>query len=177
MRTTTAIVLALWAIGWHTNACAYRPFNGTDASVAGSGEMELELGPVGFLREGPQRTLIAPAWTLNYGVRPCWQVVIKGQGTHGLSAGNNGSRLYLAVVLDLCARKVVGWAMAPDMQAMLVCRALQLAAAQRRPARRLIAHSDRGSQYASTAHQALLTKNGLMGSMSRKGNCWAWCLT
>ena len=80
--------------------------------------------------------------------------------------------LYLAVVLDLFARKVVGWAMAPDMQASLVCRALQLAIVQRQPAAGLIVHSDRGSQYASAAHQGLLVKHGLVGSMSRKGNCW-----
>jgi len=80
--------------------------------------------------------------------------------------------LYLAVVLDLFARKVVGWAMSPDMQATLVCRALQLAIVQRQPAPGLIVHSDRGSQYASAAHQALLSKHGLVGSMSRKGNCW-----
>ena len=80
--------------------------------------------------------------------------------------------LYLAVVLDLFARKVVGWAMAPDMQASLVCRALQLAIAQRQPDAGLIVHSDRGSQYASAAHQALLTQHGLVSSMSRKGNCW-----
>lgn len=80
--------------------------------------------------------------------------------------------LYLAVVLDLFARKVVGWAMAPDMQSSLVCRALQLAIVQRQPTPGLIVHSDRGSQYASATHQALLTKHGLVGSMSRKGNCW-----
>ena len=80
--------------------------------------------------------------------------------------------LYLAVVLDLFARKVVGWAMAPDMQATLVCRALQLAIVQRQPAAGLIVHSNRGSQYASAAHQALLVQHGLIGSMSRKGNCW-----
>ena len=80
--------------------------------------------------------------------------------------------LYLAVVLDLFARKVVGWAMAPDMQATLVCRALQLAIVQRQPAPGLIVHSDRGSQYASAAHQNLLSKHHLVGSMSRKGNCW-----
>ena len=80
--------------------------------------------------------------------------------------------LYLAVVLDLFARKVVGWAMASDMQATLVCRALQVAIAQHQPAPGLIVHSDRGSQYASAAHQAVLDKHGLIGSMSRKGNCW-----
>jgi putative transposase len=80
--------------------------------------------------------------------------------------------LYLAVVLDLFARKVVGWSMAADMQAGLVCRALQLAIAQRQPAPGLIVHSDRGSQYASAAHQSILNKHGLVGSMSRRGNCW-----
>ncbi len=80
--------------------------------------------------------------------------------------------LYLAVVLDLYARKVVGWSMAPSMHAELVCAALQLAIAQRQPAPGLIVHSDRGSQYASALHQALLSRHGLIGSMSRKGNCW-----
>ena len=80
--------------------------------------------------------------------------------------------LYLAVVLDLFARKVVGWAMAPNMQAGLVCRTLQLALVQRRPARGLIVHTDRGSQDASALHQALLVEHGLVGSMRRKGNCW-----
>jgi len=83
-----------------------------------------------------------------------------------------GGWLYLAVVLDLYARKVVGWAMAPTMHAELVCSALQLAIAQRQPAPGLIVHSDRGSQYASASHQALLARYGLVGSMSRKGNCW-----
>ena len=80
--------------------------------------------------------------------------------------------LYLAVVLDLYARKVVGWAMAPSMHAELVCTALQLAIAQRQPPAGLIVHSDRGSQYASALHQALLARHGLVGRMSRKGNCW-----
>ena len=80
--------------------------------------------------------------------------------------------LYLAVVLDLYARKVVGWAMAPTMHAELVCAALQLAIAQRQPTPGLIVHSDRGSQYASAQHQALLARHSLVGSMSRKGNCW-----
>lgn len=80
--------------------------------------------------------------------------------------------LYLAVVLDLYARKVVGWAMAPSMHAELVCAALQLAIAQRQPPPGLIVHSDRGSQYASALHQVLLVRHGLVGSMSRKGNCW-----
>ena len=80
--------------------------------------------------------------------------------------------LYLAVVLDLYSRKVVGWTMAPNMPAELVCTALQLAIAQRRPPPGLIVHSDRGSQYASHEYRDLLTRHGLQGSMSRKGNCW-----
>ena len=80
--------------------------------------------------------------------------------------------LYLAMVLDLYARKVVGWAMAPSMHAELVCAALQLAIAQRQPAPGLIVHSDRGGQYASALHQALPVRHDLVGSMSRKGNCW-----
>ena len=82
------------------------------------------------------------------------------------------SWLYLAAVLDLHSRKIVGWAMATAMPAALVCAALQMAIAQRNPAPGLIVHSDRGTQYASAEHQALLAKHGLAGSMSRKGNCW-----
>jgi transposase InsO family protein len=80
--------------------------------------------------------------------------------------------LYLAAVMDLFARKIVGWAMAPNMPAELVCSALQMAIAQRQPSAGLIVHSDRGSQYASDAHRALLNRHDLRASMSRKGNCW-----
>ena len=83
-----------------------------------------------------------------------------------------GGWLYLAAVMDLFSRKIVGWAMAPTMPAELVCSALQMAIAQRCPAPGLIVHSDRGSQYASEAHRALLDRHGLRASMSRKGNCW-----
>lgn len=80
--------------------------------------------------------------------------------------------LYLAAVLDLYSRKIVGWAMAPNMPAELVCTALQMAIALRRPRPGLIVHTDRGSQYASQAHRDLLAKHNLVASMSRKGNCW-----
>ena len=83
-----------------------------------------------------------------------------------------GGWLYLAAVLDLHSRKIVGWAMSPAMPAALVCTALQMAIVQRNPAAGLIVHSDRGTQYASAEHQALLKKHGFLGSMSRKGNCW-----
>ncbi len=80
--------------------------------------------------------------------------------------------LYLAAVLDLYSRKIVGWAMAPSMPAELVCTALQMAIALRQPKPGLIVHTDRGSQYASQAHRDLLARHGLIASMSRKGNCW-----
>jgi len=65
-----------------------------------------------------------------------------------------------------------GWAMATAMPAALVCAALQMAIVQRNPPPGLIVHLDRGMQYASAEHQALLKKYGVIGSMSRKGNCW-----
>ena len=80
--------------------------------------------------------------------------------------------LYLAVVIDLCSRKVVGWSMSSRMKAQLVCDALTMAIWQRRPIAGLIHHSDRGSQYASKAFRKLLKAHGIQGSMSRKGDCW-----
>jgi putative transposase len=80
--------------------------------------------------------------------------------------------LYLAVVIDLCSRKVVGWSMSSRMKAQLVCDALKMAIWQRRPKAGLIHHSDRGSQYASKAFRRLLNAHGIQGSMSRKGDCW-----
>ena len=80
--------------------------------------------------------------------------------------------LYLAVVIDLCSRKVVGWSTNKKMKAKLVCDALKMALWQRRPKPGLIHHSDRGSQYASDAFRQLLNDNEIIGSMSRKGNCW-----
>ena len=80
--------------------------------------------------------------------------------------------LYLAVVIDLCSRKVVGWSMISRMKAQLVCDALKMAIWQRRPKAGLIHHSDRGSQYASRAFRQLLKAHGIKGSMSRKGDCW-----
>jgi len=80
--------------------------------------------------------------------------------------------LYLAVVIDLCSRKVVGWSMGSRMKAQLVCDALRMAIWQRRPKKGLIHHSDRGSQYASKPFSCLLKANNFKGSMSRKGDCW-----
>lgn len=80
--------------------------------------------------------------------------------------------LYLAVVLDLYSRRVIGWAMGTRLTGDLVQSALTMALTNRRPASGLVHHSDRGSQYAATNYQRLLDEYGLIPSMSRKGNCW-----
>ena len=79
--------------------------------------------------------------------------------------------LYLAAVLDLHSRKVVGWAMRSRVDAALVQEALRMALGRRGPAPGLIHHSDRGSQYACGAYQELLAAHGIRCSMSRKGDC------
>jgi putative transposase len=80
--------------------------------------------------------------------------------------------LYLAVVEDLYSRKVVGWAMADTMTSRLVVDALEMAVARRLPQEGLLAHSDRGSQYASEHYQRLLGRHGIACSMSGVGQCW-----
>ena len=80
--------------------------------------------------------------------------------------------LYLAIVLDLFNREIVGWSIKPRMTADIVVDALTMAWFRRRPAPGLIFHSDRGSQYASGTFQDKLDEFGMLCSMSRKGNCW-----
>jgi len=80
--------------------------------------------------------------------------------------------LYLAVILDLFTRKVVGWAMRDHMRAELTIAALTMAIQRRRPAAGLIHHSDRGSQYAAGDYRNILQAAATVQSMSRKGNCW-----
>lgn len=80
--------------------------------------------------------------------------------------------LYLAVVMDLCSRKVVGWALCERMTKQLVIDALQMAIWNRKPPRGLILHSDRGSQYCSHNYQKLLTLHGIVCSMSKRGDCY-----
>jgi transposase InsO family protein len=80
--------------------------------------------------------------------------------------------LYLAVVEDLFARRVVGWSMAERMTSRLVVDALAMAVQRRLPGAKLIAHSDRGSQYASDHYQRLLGEHGITCSMSRRGDCY-----
>ena len=80
--------------------------------------------------------------------------------------------LYLAVVMDLYSRSIVGWAMAERMTRELVMSALTMAVWRRRPEPGVVVHSDRGSQYASGDYQALLKSHGFRCSMSRKGDCY-----
>ena len=80
--------------------------------------------------------------------------------------------LYLAVVIDLFSRKVVGWSMNERMTAHLVNNALLMAIENRKPGAGLVWHTDRGSQYASDSHRKILSDNHITQSMSRKGNCW-----
>jgi transposase InsO family protein len=80
--------------------------------------------------------------------------------------------LYLAVVIDLFSRQVVGWSMMDNMAADLVNKALLMAIWARKPKKGLLWHTDRGSQYASDSHREILQAHGITQSMSRKGNCW-----
>lgn len=80
--------------------------------------------------------------------------------------------LYLAVVIELFSRRVIGWSMSHSMETRLVLDALTMALDTRRPIDLLIWHTDRGVQYADEAMQRLQEQRGVLGSMSRKGNCW-----
>lgn len=80
--------------------------------------------------------------------------------------------LYLACVMDLASRKIVGWSMSERMKADLVCQALNSAYWRRKPPAGLIMHSDRGSQYASDEHRKLIKDYRMIQSMSRRANCW-----
>ena len=83
-----------------------------------------------------------------------------------------GRELYLAVVIDLFSRRVVGWAVSDRMKKDLAIRALEMAIHLRKPPRGCIFHSDRGSQYCSCAFQKTLQASKLVPSMSGKGNCY-----
>jgi hypothetical protein len=86
-----AVVAALGCGGDH--AYAFRPFDGTDAAVAETGQAEIEFGPVQYRREGAARTLFAPSAVFNYGFAPSWEGVVEGQTAHGLSGGVPGTSL------------------------------------------------------------------------------------
>jgi len=80
--------------------------------------------------------------------------------------------LYLATILDLYSRKIIGWSMDSSVSRQIVLDALEMAVGARKPAKGLIHHSDRGSQYASGDYRKALAEHGMVCSMSRKGDCW-----
>ena len=80
--------------------------------------------------------------------------------------------LYLAVIMDLYSRKIIGWSMSESMKGSLVVDAIKMAMGQRDVGPNLLLHSDRGIQYACDDFQSILKKHHVAGSMSRKGNCW-----
>jgi len=80
--------------------------------------------------------------------------------------------LYLSVLMDLCSRRIVGWSTSDRISQELCLQSLEKALYERKPPRGLLHHTDRGSQYASSAYRLKLAEHGLEQSMSRKGNCW-----
>jgi hypothetical protein len=82
--TVTALAAAVIVVWWCGIAQAYRPFDGTDAAVADTGDVEIELGPTEYMREGAERVLFAPDLRINYGFIPDWEATIEGDLTHAL---------------------------------------------------------------------------------------------
>src|SRR5262245_40226766 len=93
VRASAAFAIAAVLTFWCSEADAYRPFDGTDAAVVETGEMEMELGPVEYLRVGAERALLAPDLRINYGFIPRWEAALEGKLTHGLTAGIPGTSL------------------------------------------------------------------------------------
>src|SRR5262245_37813193 len=107
-RTKTTALLLLIPIsltGWSGISFAYRPFDSTDAAVADVGQLEVELGPVGFRRSVLERTVVAPAYVLNLGFVKNWELVLEGRGEHPLAPAEDthsrfvGDALFLKGVL------------------------------------------------------------------------------
>jgi hypothetical protein len=127
LRRTAVIVavVTLAATVWSDAAFAYRPFDGTDAAVVDPGEFEVELGPAQLLREGSERTLIAPAVVLNLGLVDGWEAVLQGQGQTSLppatartSVVGNGAFLK-GVVRDGALQKKPGPSVATEFGILL----------------------------------------------------------
>jgi hypothetical protein len=96
MKVTAAVaalMLAAMLTYWCDSAQAFRPFDGTDAAVADTGEVEIELGPVEYLREESERTLFAPDLRLNYGFARDWEATIEGELAHTLAGDLPGTSL------------------------------------------------------------------------------------
>jgi hypothetical protein len=92
-RTVAALALTSMLAGWCGAAQAFRPFDGTDAAVTETEEIEIELGPAEYLREGAERVLFAPELRVNYGFMPDWEMTIEGEVAHALAPGISGTSL------------------------------------------------------------------------------------
>src|SRR5437764_10430324 len=93
VRSVAALPPALLLACWCSTAKAYRPFDGTDAAVAETGEMEIELGPVEYFRERVERALFSPDVRFNYGFTAGWEAVLEGTIAHRLTADIPGTSL------------------------------------------------------------------------------------
>src|SRR6202047_4498998 len=92
VRGAAALPPTLLLACWCSTAQAYRPFDGTDAAVAETGELEIEFGALEYLREAAERALFAPNLRINYGFTPGGEAVLEGEGGHGLAAEVGGTR-------------------------------------------------------------------------------------
>ena len=125
MRRLAVGVLACVALP--APARAYRPFNSTDAAVATAGEIELEVGPAGFLKEGSERWLVAPALILNWGFARSWEVVLEGRQLIHLGAAVAGARVAVedvalslkTVLRDGALQEASGLSIASELSALL----------------------------------------------------------
>ena len=93
VRASAAFATGAVLTFWCGKGEAYRPFDATDAAVVENGEMEIELGPVEYLRAGAERALLAPDLRINYGFIPGWEAALEGKLIHGLTAGGPGTSL------------------------------------------------------------------------------------
>ena len=91
VRGAAALPPTLLLACWCSTAQAYRPFDGTDAAVAETGELEIEFGALEYLREAAERALFAPNLRINYGFTPGWEAVVEGEVAHGFTAGIPGT--------------------------------------------------------------------------------------
>jgi hypothetical protein len=91
--TVAPLAAAVIVVWWYGTAQAYRPFDGTDAAVADTGEVEIELGPTEYMREGAERVLFAPDLRLNYGFARDWEATIEGELAHTLAGDLPGTSL------------------------------------------------------------------------------------
>lgn len=104
-RAALLLLASIATISWSGISFAYRPFDSTDAAVADVGQVEVELGPVGFRRTDAERTVVAPAYVINYGFTKNWELVLEGRAEHPLSPAEDaqsrlvGDALFLKGVL------------------------------------------------------------------------------